>query len=88
MTINISRDRELSYNLDLRGKRVVEGIDAVDKYIDDAIISGVSKFRIIHGTGTGALKNAISKFLKEDHRVVSFYPDEGPGSAGCTTVEI
>lgn len=88
VTIKISRDRELSYDLDLRGKRVVEGIDAVDKYIDDAIISGVSKFRIIHGMGTGALKNAISKFLKEDRRVISFYPDEGPGSAGCTTVEI
>ncbi|RKX70428.1 hypothetical protein DRP43_03345 [candidate division TA06 bacterium] len=88
VTIKISRDRELSYDLDLRGKRVIEGIDAVDKYIDDAIISGVSKFRIIHGMGTGALKNAISKFLKEDRRVISFYPDEGPGSAGCTTVEI
>jgi len=88
VTIKISRDRELSYDLDLRGKRVVEGIEAVDKYIDDAIISGVSKFRIIHGMGTGALKDAISKFLKEDRRVISFYPDEGPGSAGCTTVEI
>jgi len=76
----------ISIYLDIRGKRVGEGVNIVDRYIDDAMITGVEKFRIIHGKGTGALKNAIYKFLKNDNRVVSFYADEGPGGDGCTIV--
>ena len=88
VTVKLRENREMSYDLDIRGKRVGEGVNIVDRYIDDAMITGVEKFRIIHGKGTGALKNAIFKFLKNDKRIASFYADEGPGGDGCTIVEL
>jgi len=88
ITVKLREERDMSYDLDIRGKRVGEGVNIVDRYIDDAMITGVEKFRIIHGKGTGALKNAIYKFLKNDNRVASFYADEGPGGDGCTIVEL
>ncbi len=88
VTVKLKERREMNFDLDIRGKRVGEGINIVDRYIDDAMITGVEKFRIIHGKGTGALKNAIYKLLKNDKRVSSFYADEGPGGDGCTIVEL
>ncbi len=62
---------------------------SVDKYLDDAHIAGIKSVTVIHGKGTGALRNAIWKNLKNDKRVASFRPGEyGEGDYGVTVIEL
>ena len=61
----------------------------VDKYFDEAHIAGIHTLRLIHGKGTGALKNAIWSHLKGDPRVVSYRLGKyGEGDLGVTIVEV
>ena len=71
------------------GRTTDEARDLVVKYLDDAILAGLPRVRVIHGKGTGALKNAVRAVLKEHPLVVSFRsgaPHEG--GAGATVVEL
>lgn len=83
-------DKRLHFkqDIDLRGMRVGEGVEAVRYYIDDAIQLGISRVRILHGTGTGALKLAIREYLKTV-RGVKRVADEHVdfGGAGITIVD-
>ena len=83
-------DKRLHFkqDIDLRGMRVGEGVEAVGYYIDDAIQLGISRVRILHGTGTGALKQAIREYLKTV-RGVKRVADEHVdfGGAGITIVD-
>jgi DNA mismatch repair protein MutS2 len=55
--------------------------------LDDAYAAGLESARIVHGKGTGALRQAIWQYLKGDNRVASFaMADEGEGGAGATVV--
>ncbi|MGI6539978.1 MAG: endonuclease MutS2 [Bacillota bacterium] len=73
--------------LDLRGMRVEEALFAVDKYLDDAVLAGIQKARIIHGKGTGALRDAVTEQLGSDPRVASFrFGLAGEGGDGVTVV--
>lgn len=75
--------------LDIRGYMADDGWFAVDKYIDEAIMSGVNTIRIIHGKGTGALRNALHNFMRNDKRISSFRLGAyGEGDAGVTVVEL
>ena len=76
------------YELDLRGKRVEEALNDVDKFIDEAVLAGTSSARIIHGKGTGALREAIKTMLIMDARVKSSrLGDPGEGGDGVTIVK-
>lgn len=83
-------DKRLSFkqDIDLRGMRVAEGLEAVHLFIDDALILGISRVRILHGTGSGALKQAIREYLS-GVRGVRRYADEHVqlGGAGITVVD-
>lgn len=83
-------DKRLSFkqDIDLRGMRVSEGVDAVRYFIDDALQLGVSRVRILHGTGTGALKQAIREYLA-GVRGIRRYADEHVqlGGAGITVID-
>ena len=84
-----SRLREISPEIDLRGKTGDEAWAAVDKYFDDALVAGIGAVRLIHGKGTGALRNALWKILKTDGRVKSFRIGQfGEGDSGVTVVEL
>ncbi|MDD7592886.1 MAG: endonuclease MutS2 [Peptoniphilaceae bacterium] len=73
--------------LDLRGFRFDEAMDRVDKYLDDSVMAGYSKVRIIHGKGTGALRKGIHDRLKKDRRVDSFaFADAREGGTGATDI--
>ena len=73
--------RTVSTEIDLRGMTVDEALGSVDKYLDDAVLGGVQQVRIIHGKGTGALRNAVRQFLKK-HPDVSEARLGGPGEGG------
>ncbi|BAI81044.1 DNA mismatch repair protein MutS2 [Deferribacter desulfuricans SSM1] len=64
--------KDTSWEINVIGKRADEALSEVDKFIDKAVLSGVNSVYIIHGRGTGILKNIIRDFLKNDPRVKSF----------------
>lgn len=81
--------RNCKDEIDLRGMMGDEGWMAVDKYLDEALLTGYHTVRIIHGKGTGALKKAIWERLKGDSRIASFRIGQyGEGDGGVTVVEI
>ena len=85
--VTVSRD--FSNEIDLRGLNGEDAWFRVDKYFDEAHIAGIHSLRLIHGKGTGALKNALWAYLKRDPRVVSFrYGKYGEGDLGVTVVEV
>ena len=77
-----------SQQIDVRGMRVSEALDATQEFIDDAIMLGFNEVRILHGKGTGALRNAVQNHLKKCSYVKSYRTGEhGEGGAGATVVE-
>jgi DNA mismatch repair protein MutS2 len=75
--------------LDLRGERLEDAILKTEKYLDDALLSNYSRVTIIHGKGTGALRQGIHEYLKKHKRVRSFrYGEAGEGGLGVTIVEL
>lgn len=84
-------DKRLSFkqDIDLRGMRASEAVDAVRYFIDDALQLGISSVRILHGTGTGALKQAIREYLSSVPAVRSFADEHVQlGGAGITVVHL
>ncbi len=87
--VRVSVNRDFRGEIDLRGKTGDEAWGIVDKYFDDAAIAGFHSVRLIHGKGTGALKNALWAYLKKDSRVASFRIGAfGEGDGGVTVVEL
>jgi len=75
--------------IDIRGMNGEEGWNAVDHYIDDAIMAHLQIVRIIHGKGSGILRRKIAEELKKDSRVFSFRIGVyGEGDTGVTVVEL
>jgi len=75
--------------IDLRGMLGDEAIPQVERFLDDALVSGLHRVDIIHGKGTGALRKRISEFLKTYPHVKSFRLGEwNEGGAGVTVVEL
>jgi len=60
--------------IDIRGMQVDEALGAVDKFVNDALLAGLREVRIIHGVGTGALRNSVIPFLKEHPLVQATLP--------------
>ena len=87
--IKMSKSYSVSTELNIIGKTVDEAIPLVDKYVDDAWLAHLEQVRIIHGRGTGALKNAVHNLLKRMKNVKRFRLGEfGEGSDGVTIVEL
>jgi DNA mismatch repair protein MutS2 len=90
-TRNVIDNRKLNFkqDIDVRGMRGDEAINAVTYFIDDAILVGVTRVRILHGTGTGILRQLIRQYLATIPNV-SHYRDEHVqfGGAGITVVDL
>ena len=90
-TRNVIDNRKLNFkqDLDVRGMRGDEAINAVTYFIDDAILVGMPRVRILHGTGTGILRQLIRQYLATVPNV-SHYRDEHVqfGGAGITVVDL
>jgi len=88
--VRLSRSKdEPAMELNLIGQTTDEAVDAADKFLDAAYLSGLAQVRIIHGHGTGALRRAIADFLRSHAHVETFAPaPPDQGGAGATVVEL
>jgi len=90
-TLDIMHDRKLNFkqDLDVRGLRVDEALQAVMYFVDDAIQLGIARVRILHGTGTGALRQAIRDYLKTINGVSHFQDEHVQfGGPGITVIDL
>ena len=88
-SVSVERSNQFKSEIDLRGMTGDEAWLAVDKYLDDAVMYNMQTVHLIHGKGTGALKNALWKFLRGDKRIASFRIGRyGEGDGGVTVVEL
>ena len=86
--IKMSKSASVSTEINLLGKTVDEAIAELDKYLDDAYIAHLSSVRIVHGKGTGALRQGVHNYLKRQKHVASYRLGSfGEGDAGVTIVE-
>lgn len=83
------RDSYVKLELDLRGERYENALLRTEKYLDDALLSNYHQVSIIHGKGTGALRQGVQNYLKNHPRVKSYrYGEAGEGGHGVTVVEL
>ena len=84
---SINKAATISPEINLLGCTVDEGISRLEKYLDDAMIAGLSSVRVVHGKGTGALRKGIHEYLRRQKFVKSYHLAEfGEGDAGVTIV--
>lgn len=87
-SIKMGKSSSISPEINLLGYTVDEAVAKLDKYLDDAYLSGIPQVRIVHGKGTGALRNGVAAYLKGISYVKSFrLGEQGEGDAGVTIVE-
>lgn len=80
---------EVKREIDLRGMYGDEALDALDKFLDTAMLTGLNRVDIIHGKGTGALRKKITEYLKSQPSIKSFRLGEwNEGGTGVTVVEL
>jgi len=90
LTAEAQRPQRLAETeLQVRGLRVEEALEKVDKFLDDAVLAGHAEVRIVHGIGTGALKKALAAFLAEHPHVESTHEaGSEQGGSGVTLVTL
>lgn len=87
-TVQSAHASHVSPNLDLRGVRYEDAMTRVDRYIDAALLAGYPSVTIVHGKGTGALRQGITDYLKTNRQVKSFhFAAPNHGGNGATEVE-
>ena len=83
----MSKSLQVSPEVNLIGMTTDEAISVLDKYLDDAYLAHLSQVRVVHGRGTGALKTAVHKRLKQLKYVKEFRLGVfGEGDTGVTIV--
>lgn len=87
--IRVSGGPPVAHEIDLHGMRVEDAMELVDRALDQAVVNHLSQLKIIHGHGTGAVRNAIREMLNR-HPHVTHYRFGGPteGGLACTIAEI
>jgi DNA mismatch repair protein MutS2 len=83
----ISLKKDISWKIDLHGARVEDALQVLDKYLDDAVLANFPFVYILHGRGTGALRQAIHNYLRNHPSVLRFRTGEATeGGQGVTIV--
>lgn len=86
--LKLSKSYSVSTEINLLGKTVDEALSELDKYLDDAYLAHLPSVRIVHGKGTGALRNAVQGYLRKNKIIKSYRLGEfGEGDAGVTIAE-
>lgn len=79
----------ITAEISLRGMSVDEALYQLEKYLDQAILAGLKRFRVIHGKGTGVLRQAVQKYLRENPVVKTIaFAEQNEGGLGATVVEL
>lgn len=87
--MTMSKKMTMGSEIKLIGLTVDEACEKLDKFIDDSVLTGIRTIRIVHGKGTGALRNAVTSQLRKDKRVQSFRLGEyGEGDSGVTIAQL
>jgi len=74
--------------LDLRGKNADEGLIELERFLDNSSIANIPMVTVIHGKGTGILRNAVHDYLRRDRRIKSYRLGRyGEGETGVTIIE-
>jgi DNA mismatch repair protein MutS2 len=77
-----------STTLDLRGQRYEEAMTNLDQYIDAALLAGYAQVTIVHGLGTGAIRNGVTQYLQRNRQVKKFgFAPQNAGGSGATIVQ-
>ncbi len=85
----MSKSLSVTTEINLLGMTTDQAVDELDKYLDDASIAHLPEIRIVHGKGTGALRNAVHSYLKKSPYIRSFRLGEfGEGDAGVTIAKL
>ncbi|MDZ5470745.1 endonuclease MutS2 (plasmid) [Bacillus sp. 31A1R] len=83
------KDFHVNLELDLRGERFEDALSRVEKYVDDALLAGYPRVSIIHGKGTGALRQGVQEYLRNHRSVKKIrFGDAGEGGTGVTIAEL
>lgn len=83
------RSTRASSELDLRGQRYEEALTNLDRYIDSSLLAGLNTVTIIHGIGTGAIRNGVQQYLKRNRHVKTYsYAPANQGGTGATIVHL
>ncbi len=83
--LKMSKSMRVSPEINLIGMTVDEAIQTLDKYLDDAYLARLKSVRIVHGKGTGALRNAVQNHLRRQSNIEEYHLGEfGEGDAGVT----
>ena len=86
---NISKSKNIKTEINVIGQTVEEACFVVDKFLDDCSLAKLQTVRIVHGKGTGKLRNGIHKLLDKNSHVKSYRLGTfGEGEMGVTVVEV
>ncbi len=81
--------KTISAEINLRGMTVDEALYELEKYLDQALLAGLNRFRVIHGKGTGALRQGVQQYLRNHPAVQSvLFAEQSEGGLGATVVEL
>ena len=87
--IRLNTGKTVPFELDLHGQAVDDALIVLDKYLDDAFLAGYQEVRIVHGRGTGTLRNGVQQYLRTHPHVAKHRLGEyGEGGIGVTVVTL
>jgi DNA mismatch repair protein MutS2 len=83
------RSNAVSLEIDVRGRLPEEALEEVDKYLDDAVLAGLSEVSVVHGKGTGVLRDEVGKLLRRHPHVAEYRLGRfGEGESGVTIIRL
>ena len=85
---NLSSSAPVEQELDLRGQRVEKALEKLERFLDKATLGILPSVRIVHGVGTGSLRQSLREYLAKHPLVKSAIPEEGKNTDGATIVEL
>lgn len=86
---NIDNSRKVGLSLDLRGQRFSDALDMLEKYIDDLLLSNIKSATIIHGFGTGTIRELVQDFCCKNKFIDTYrYGGAGEGGLGVTIITL
>lgn len=89
--VSVAQEKRASISpeVHLRGMTVDEALTVLEKYMDDAVLAGLERVRVVHGKGTGTLRQVVQQYLRTHPRVKSYYfADPASGGHGVTVAEL